>query len=98
MTLAHATPRDVQAAANARARRSILRIIQRPDAAHQLPADTLADFIHDCSVDADTAGELHARLHPALPCTDGRRIDVEAEEAFPSALSFDAVFTFAEED
>lgn len=89
---------DVQAQANARARRSILRIVERPDAAYELPPDALADFLAECRIEADTAGELHARLHPTIPCTDGRVVDTVAERLFPSATSFDLAFTHQLED
>lgn len=84
---------DALAALNNRARRSILRIVHRDDAAHQLPDDALADFLHQLRIEADTEGALHARLHPDVPCTDGTIRDVVEQRTFPSAGSFDIAFT-----
>lgn len=85
---------DKIAALNARARRSLLRVVGADTARlDQTPDDGLADYIASLNLELDAAGDLTAAL-----CTDGRMVDHAAQQAFPDILSADAVFTFIEED
>lgn len=96
MTVANPTDaREARERLNAKARRSILRIVGEGNAAAALEDGELEGYLASLRLEADTAGELHATLRP---CLDGRRAAVLAEEAFPSAGHPDFAFTFAEEE
>jgi hypothetical protein len=86
---------DQQAALNARARRSLLRVVGADTAqVDALPDDALAGFISDLRLEVDTVGDLRR----AWACSDGHHADTHAQEAWPDILGFDATFTWAEED